>query len=743
MTEQHDERPGQLTKRDPNEVEPAVLDAEIVDEDEPGPDRPRRRATLTVIGERVPSRAAVQARARAAPRDVARAGYVTGRGMVSWAARLASALTHGHIREQIRLAQAAGDKVALAEWTDRLEGAKDARLERLAGMPKTALAVGATTAMLLVLGALVLLVIGVMWWLIPDGVSCDGTDLACVDTDIGWGDWWAGVGATIATGWLVLVWLAGAAAVVAVPLTAVLAWREGQRVAEPPRWLLAPEVRAQANAEITEDSITQAMRHMGIAALTRALKAGEQLVFVVAPREQGGGTYFQVRLPLGVKAADFLKSEKVELLGGNLQRHKHETWPQRQPLADARVLDCWIADKGTMDRPAPEWPLLHDGTFNVFRDRAPWGVTMRRDPILIAMLQKHWLLGASSKQGKTTALRLLLLTLALDVDVEFRISDLKGDGDFKMFEPMCHTYIEGQAKEDAEASVVMLEDLVKEMQRRYSEKTRLGIVGPITEQLARKRGSGFHPIFAVVDECQVMYMAGKSLDGKTLLGGSKDESRAQEAAKRLHDQARAMNIQLLQSTQRPDPQTVPVRVREGVHVRASLYVPNINAAKMILADAADRGARPYDLRPGADAGTVVVAGEVEDIPSGQAFVIVRTHYVSTKQAWTVAKRAIELRKRRGLHLVAAPPTGEPEVNHLASIRATFGNDTVLRTTEVLSRLPAVDVLYEGWGHQDLAEALYGPGGKGDPEVPIRKSHGQSVVRLEDVETALEGRSRRA
>jgi S-DNA-T family DNA segregation ATPase FtsK/SpoIIIE len=42
---------------------------------------------------------------------------------------------------------------------------------------------------------------------------------------------------------------------------------------------------------------------------------------------------------------------------------------------------------------------------------------------------------------------------------------------------------------------------------------------------------------------------------------------------------------------------------------------------MILADAADRGARPQDLRPGADAGTVVATGEVEDIPNGQAFAL--------------------------------------------------------------------------------------------------------------------------
>ncbi|HEV7451257.1 MAG TPA: hypothetical protein VGO16_07695 [Pseudonocardiaceae bacterium] len=86
----------------------------------------------------------------------------------------------------------------------------------------------------------------------------------------------------------------------------------------------------------------------------------------------------------------------------------------------------------------------------------------------------------------------------------------------------------------------------------------------------------------------------------------------------------------LQATQRPDDRTLPARVREGAHVRYALNVPNHETAKMILADAADRGARPQDLRPGSDAGIVVATGEVEDIPQGQAFAIVRTHYVSTK-----------------------------------------------------------------------------------------------------------------
>lgn len=721
MTERTD--PGvQLEKRPAGDVEPAVIEAELVD-DGPQQAEPqtlvgRVRATavvVTTLGQRGPVAATTRV-LRATPRRALRAGWTSTQGGAHWVSRAAGAVTHRRTREKIRLAHLAGDVKMEAEWADRLEKEKDARLKRVLALPSAALAVAVTVAAAAAAVGLLVLLGGVTAWLSPGGLD--------------WAGWWTGVGAVLAAASVAVKVLGQLVLLAAAPLVLVLAWREGKRVAHPPMWLLTPDERAREDAEITADTITQALAHMKIPALTRYIKEGGRLEFVVSPREQGGGTYFQVRLPIGVMAAELLTSVKVELLAGNLLRMKHETWPQRQPDADARVLDGWVADKGTMDRPAPAWPLLLDGTFNVFRDRLPWGVTMRLEPVLVGMLQKHWLIGASSKQGKSTLARQILLALALEWVVELRIADLKGDGDFRMLRERCHTYIEGQADEHAEAAVVMLEDVVAEMQRRYEEKARRGITGPITEQLAREKGSGFHPIFVFVDECQVMYMAGKATDG-TQLGGSKDDARAQKAAKRLHDQARAVLIHLIQATQRPDPQTVPVRVREGAHVRVAGYVPNINAAKMILADAAERGARPHDLRPGADAGTVVVAGEVEDIPAGQAFAIVRTHYVSTKDAHGVAARAIENWRRRGRHLATAPVVEAAPPDHLASITSAMRGEPRVRTTVVLARLiedePAV---YESWDLVRLSDVLTAAG------APTLKSGGLMYVVAERLQQVV-------
>jgi S-DNA-T family DNA segregation ATPase FtsK/SpoIIIE len=222
------------------------------------------------------------------------------------------------------------------------------------------------------------------------------------------------------------------------------------------------------------------------------------------------------------------------------------------------------------------------------------------------------------------------------------------------------------------------------------------------------------------------------------IGGAKDDARAWRAAKKLHDQARAVNVHLLQATQRPDDRTLPARVREGAHVRCALNVPNHETAKMILADAADRGARPQDLRPGADAGTVVATGEVEDIPKGQAFAIVRSHYVSTKDAYTVIVRAMDIIHRTGRIITADQPADfEPVRDLLVDVAAVLDGSDKLRSADVLHQLRVRwESTYGGWSAQQFATALE------DSGVEVRKRSldgqpGQRVVLAADIIAALD------
>jgi DNA segregation ATPase FtsK/SpoIIIE, S-DNA-T family len=708
---------------------PDVLDGELITDAEYARRRGLHRlpvlAIATAIRESDRSKkvtAIAVSRVTQSARVTARAVYTASAGHASWVRRAVDALTHGPVREQIRLARLAGDREALAEWTERLVALKDGRAERLRELPATLIA--ELRALFVVLCVLAGLLVVVGLW------------LAFTPGSMGWSGWWLLIkhildGTLTALSFAVRALLWGG-----LPAIVVAAWREGRRAAQPPQWLFSPDERAQEDAEITADVITAALRHVKIPALTRYLTDGGALEYVITPREQGGGTYTQVRLPMGVTAAELLSSAKVELLAGNLGRHRHEVWPQREKDTDARVLDLWVADKGTMDKPAPPWPLLADGEVDVFRDRLPWGVTMRAEQITVGMLQKHWLIGATSKQGKSTVLRLLALGLSLDPTVELHVADLKGDGDWSMFKPRVVTLIEGSTDTDAEATAEMLEWAVEEVARRYDTKRAAGIVGAIPREVSRRKGSEFHPIYLFVDECQVLYGAPHPI------GGAKDDARAWRAAKKLHDQARAVNVHLLQATQSPDDRTLPARVREGAHVRCALNVPNHETAKMILADAADRGARPQDLRPGSDAGTLVATGEVEDIPNGQAFAIVRTHYVSTKDAYTVITRAMDIINRAGRTITTTQPTdSEPTRDLLADVQTVMDGNDKLRSADVLHYLRVRwEHTYGSWSAQQFVTALENRG------IEVKKRSldgqpGQRVVLVADIVTALDAQHR--
>lgn len=729
MTEPN-EAPGvQLEKRTTADVESAVLEAELVDDDNPprGPTvrallevRYRTSAVVTTLGKAGPVAATGRA-VRTGSRVTLRAGWMSAQGGVHWAQRAGAAATHGPLRDQIRLAQIAGDRLALAEWSERLEKAKDARLKRLLGLPKALL--GVALAGMAVLAALWLLVAlaGLAAQLAPGGLT--------------WVSWWAGVGQVLDGVSVAVKSLAMLALVGAVPLAVVLAWREGRRVANPPLWLLTADERAKQGAEITPSKVVTAMRDLGVQALRNAIKempdAGAGMLSPITIA--GCGVEVDVQLPSGVSTAEVQTRRRK--LAENLDRHEHEAFITLPPAP--RTVRLWIAHSGALDEPIGPSPLVLDPslTADVYTGRAPWGQDLRGDAAAIALLQRHLLITGLSNQGKTASLRALVLWLVLDVTVEVHIADLKGIGDWHMLAGIATTLIEGPSDDHVIAATEMLEAAVVEMERRLGALDKDRYPNGVTRDLARKRGSGFHQQTFVVDEAQQAFMCPAVDDFKRPYGGTKATSRYFMAARKLHNQGRAVNMLLWQGTQDPTDQNLPKLVREGAHIRACLAVGTEAQSRMALGDkAVDGGAAPHQLRQGLDKGTLVVAGDGVTLAPGQSSATIRTHFIDGAAATELARRAEELRSRAGRHLTAVPAVKVEPVNHLAAIHKALRGETRARTVVVLGRLieDRAD-LYEPWGHSDLAEALRIDG------VEIGKYAGDSVVRLRDVEEALAAR----
>lgn len=465
-------------------------------------------------------------------------------------------------------------------------------------------------------------------------------------------------------------------------------WAVGKHQHTAPQWALPAKLRSGDGAPITPSIVVTAMRDLGIGTLKTAIKGmGDVGAQMLSPITIAGcGVEVDVHLPSGVSTEEIQNRRKK--LAENLNRHEHEVFISIPP--SPRTVRLWIADSGALDEPIGPSPLVTDPDVKADykNGRAPWGQDLRGDAALVSLFQRMLLITGLSNQGKTASLRALALWLAFDLRVEFRIGDLKGIGDWGMFDGLATVLIQGPTDDHVLAVTEMVEDAAREMNRR--------ILNP---------GQEHRPLVVIVDEAQVAYGSGAVDEHKIPLGGAKATSRYFRAIKAIHDQGRAVNVTTWEGTQDPTNDNLPKRSREGNHIRSSLVLGTESQARMAIGDAAVAGgAAPHKLRQGLDKGTVVVAGDGLQLGPGQTFATVRTHYISTDQAAEVADRAKQVRSRVVTRAEVVEPA-EP-VDHLADIIRVMGDEPKMRTQEVLQRLTELNrAQYTEWTFADLTQYL--------------------------------------
>jgi S-DNA-T family DNA segregation ATPase FtsK/SpoIIIE len=452
---------------------------------------------------------------------------------------------------------------------------------------------------------------------------------------------------------------------------------------------------------LTPSAVVRALGALGISEINKALaKDGEGITFAGDPVRDGPGWRADVDLPFGVTAKDVIA--KRDRLASGLRRNIGCVWPEADPDEHAGRLILWVGDKPLRKLAMPPWPLLKDGSADIFR-ALPFAVDVRGRPVNLTLIFQNLLVGAMPRQGKTFSVRVLLLGASLDPIVQLRVFELKGTGDLSPLRKVAHHYASGIIDPAIEACLRSLEDLDKELERRSELIKMIAARYPndcrenkVTRALCEDPKWDLKPIVCVIDEAQNLF-------AHALFG-----ERAAELAERIIKVGPALGIILILATQKPNAKSLPTGVASNVAVRFCLRVADQSTNDMVLGTSQYKNGNRATEFSKADLGIGLLLGE-EDDPQ-----IIRTYYIDNPTADQITDRALQLRQEAGtltgvaageIEAIAAAE-GLPE--HLAAVWPA-GETAVWLEVLLPGLAHAHPELYAEWSTTDLGNACRAAG----------------------------------
>ncbi|MFJ2148625.1 cell division protein FtsK [Streptomyces microflavus] len=680
-------------------AEPVVVDL-AKPETEPTTPAASQGSRIVRTGRAV-RRVAMHDRTRATTRFTVRHGmYVVGGGRIvarrAWEGRTAS-----RYLRMLRAAEAAGNTELAEQWEERLHRFRAERHKRrmdLLTAPQQAVKAagyGAAGGLALLLAVGIALAIATKDpadVVTPFMALVDLIRLLVVIVTVVWGP-------LLAIG----PWLALAAV-----------WAVGRNQQAAPAWAMPATAEGESRDVVPDEgAILDALRHLGIAKLNQAFKAGWQPRWVAPTTRLGNGWHSRLQLPMGVTVE--MVNDKKAILAHNLMRKPVEVWPTEP---EASVLDLWVADQGSLSGKVPDWPLLTGGEADYFKG-VPIGVSQRGDPVTAKLMATNWIVGGIMGVGKSSLVVALLLGAMLDPLVDIEAYVMAYNVDYDPMRERLRVLVKGDEDEQIEAAVKALRGLRQEVTDRGKLLEQLGGEEVRLTRALAQRDPRMRPKVVVFDECHELFMH------------KKYGAEAAELAVKVMKKARKVGITLVFVTVSPTADSIPKDVTRNTSHRVAFAVGDHVANDGLLGTGKHRaGITATNLNPAENVGTGLTVGFTKN-----PFELIRSYYVrkdsSTDQITPVVKRALALRE--GMAPVPDAPADEP-ADHPVNVLTVLGDRESMRSTEVLAALMATwPNEYSEWTFADLKAAL------ADIGAEPRKLGGIMTVRRSRVLEGIEDR----
>lgn len=480
---------------------------------------------------------------------------------------------------------------------------------------------------------------------------------------------------------------------------------------------------------LTADIVTRAFVGAGLC------KDDDPVVFPAPIARDGDGWRAVIDLPYG-KTADQAIKKRTALASG-LDLDEVQVWPDRVrgTAGSARRLTLWVADEDPYAKPSGPWPWAAAKTEASLFEPFPFGQDQRGRKVELSLLFTSLLVAAVPRMGKTFAARLPMLAAALDPHVQLHVYDGKGGADWRPFERVAHRFGLGARDEVVAALLADLRELKTQLEARYDVLGRLPVdrcpEGRITAALAADDTLGLHPVVIGIDEFQRY---------------AEHPSYGPEIVDMLTDLAKvgpAAGIMVVLATQKPDPDSIPTRLRDVIGTRFCLRVMNWQSSDAALGAGAYTAGYDASRFQRAHKGVGWLLG-ADDSGAVEDAVTVRTNLAEPVDVEKIIDRAHAARVAAGTltgHAAGEEPAQPVRVNVASDVRQVFrDSEDKVWNERLLERLrhhrPGY---YDDWAPAQLTAALKPHG------VPVDQVHGRlddgstanrRGVRLDDLDRAL-------